>query len=319
MESTTPTIPESLQTGVCPNCGYSLSGLPGVGVCPECGGTYDGNEVVVYGYARGRHANIGNTTPSIALRIVALWIAIIALQSPRFRIDPFSWLIVALLLPQGIYQFFRRKQVTHPGLIQVRIGERGCVQYDDLGGPSVFRDLFWAYGWIFYAAAAIVLALCVREGRIDLSRAGIWIVFLVIFAAIAWVRGVRFRRAMREVREGAIADFNSAYRPLALWKHIKVHSVKPIRSGTYRLKIDTFTKFSRNDVVDAEIRCSEEQAMSLGRLIDGHIRYGHAEIGMRDMSGPIAEQFKSARMTEQELADRLEREDHESRGVPYEH
>jgi hypothetical protein len=38
---------------------------------------------------------------------------------------------------------------------------------------------------------------------------------------------------------------------------------------------------------------------------------------LRDLSGPIAEKVRALRMTEEELAEQLEREDRGTRGVPY--
>ena len=39
---------------------------------------------------------------------------------------------------------------------------------------------------------------------------------------------------------------------------------------------------------------------------------------LRDISGPAYERFLASGMSEDELAERLEREDHAARGVPYE-
>jgi len=38
---------------------------------------------------------------------------------------------------------------------------------------------------------------------------------------------------------------------------------------------------------------------------------------LRDISGPVAQRFAQSGMTEEELSDLLEREDHQARGVPY--
>ena len=38
---------------------------------------------------------------------------------------------------------------------------------------------------------------------------------------------------------------------------------------------------------------------------------------LRDISGDVGQRFAASGMSEEELADRLEREDHAARGVPY--
>ena len=52
-----------LRVEVCPDCGYSLEGLPEEGHCPECGRRYDSSLIVLYGWGRDDHANVGNCTP----------------------------------------------------------------------------------------------------------------------------------------------------------------------------------------------------------------------------------------------------------------
>jgi|GEM_PF-6800655 len=41
---------DPLRLRQCPNCGYSLEGLPASGACPECGSKYSEDEIVLYGW-----------------------------------------------------------------------------------------------------------------------------------------------------------------------------------------------------------------------------------------------------------------------------
>lgn len=41
---------DPLRLRQCPNCGYSLEGLPASGACPECGTKYSEDEIVLYGW-----------------------------------------------------------------------------------------------------------------------------------------------------------------------------------------------------------------------------------------------------------------------------
>ncbi|MDB5334025.1 MAG: hypothetical protein JWP03_5176 [Phycisphaerales bacterium] len=272
-----PSIPASLAPAVCANCGYSLTGLTGTRVCPECGREYDESEVVLHGWARGRHENLGNTKRT---RIVLMlfgsfaWIAVqlpsLALGGTRYDLLIFA---AAMMVPVGLL-LFRRSDSGHPGLIQVRLSDRGCVQYDNLHAPSAIGELARSHGWVVPLVAAIVLLILPRDRMIDPIQFWIWFPLSIIAVPIAWRVSRKFRVKIREVRSGSIADANSVSYNRSPWTDVGSYSLKPARKANYRLRIDTFTKFFGNDVVDAEIACTPEQAESLRDLLDGWIRAG---------------------------------------------
>ncbi len=157
-----PAIPSDLLTKVCPNCAYSLDGLPDTGTCPECGRPYDQSEVILYGWARGRHENISNAKRS---RIVWLLILPFLYEFPQIIFNPvktLTFIVLGVSLPVA-YLLFRRQSSDHPGLIQVRLNNRQCVQYNDLTGPSVIRELLWSHGWLLPLLTMIALLVYVRS------------------------------------------------------------------------------------------------------------------------------------------------------------
>ncbi len=132
---------------VCANCGYSLLGLPNECICPECGKTIDQSEIVLYGNACGKHETAMNARASrlpwvilssVVVSVLYLWTYVIS----SFFHNTKGLLAMGLVLLPPLYLLLRRRQIEHPGLVQIRIGPHGCVQLDDLSGPSIIRDNF---------------------------------------------------------------------------------------------------------------------------------------------------------------------------------
>lgn len=124
---------ESFPPEVCPICAYSLEGLPGEGICPECGNKYDSNELILHGWARGSHATPTNTRgKSLVLSLIpGLWLFNIL---PEWFSGQISARTLALYVSFWVavmsWALFRRKQIDHPGGIQVRMNRLGTLQID---------------------------------------------------------------------------------------------------------------------------------------------------------------------------------------------
>jgi hypothetical protein len=103
-----------------------------------------------------------------------------------------------------------------------------------------------------------------------IEPAGFWIVLAiaVLIAICLWKPSRRFRRAMQEIREGAVADVNAAYCQPTAWLDVGNFSLLPTDSESYRLRIIARSGIFHHDIVDAEIRCTADQAGQLRKMLE---------------------------------------------------
>jgi hypothetical protein len=107
-------------------------------------------------------------------------------------------------------------------------------------------------------------AVCANCGQISGS---FWLLFGVIPEVLAWKSFRRYRRAMKQMREGSIADVNWAFRDLIPWEKLSEFVLSRVDASSQRLRIDFKRRFFPDTLIDAEIRCTQTQADELEKLL----------------------------------------------------
>jgi hypothetical protein len=285
-------IPFSLRLQACPLCGYLLSGSPAEGTCPECGNAYDSSKIVIFGFGRGKHENLltarGSRLIWNMLNILVpalLFIAYAGYFLVHFRLmalmGTLSVPVIFFFLPRlpDLLRLFQRGGVYHPGRVQVRIGNEGFAQYDDLTQWSPIREFFACYLDIAILLILVLIAVVIRctssvSQIISSMSETMWFPAVVILAGMiipTAILSFKYRRGLVKVRDGSALNLNMAIIRPTPWEKASYFLLEHINGESWRLRIPNDAKqVSRS--MDIEITCTPEQSEDLRRYLSSWIR-----------------------------------------------
>jgi hypothetical protein len=257
-------IPECLKTSICPDCGYSLLGLPARSKCPECGRSYNDLEVIIHGDSKSGSCLI-RSVATVAI-IVALFV-IQPSHSQRQLWYGLIFVVLALLLGR---RFFYRWFSHRPARFQIRLSHRGCAQYSNFVEPDTPSAWFLANAWLIPVLVIGIVGLAFARDWIDKDI--FLCCFIVFFTEGLLLRrqSTYFRRALRWLREGYAPDLYLLLVQPTPWYEVSGIRLEPyMPGGRHYFQIERRRwKILIEYPVDVFFRCTDEQASALKSLID---------------------------------------------------
>jgi hypothetical protein len=239
-----------LRLAFCPQCDYSLQGLPDAGTCPECGREYDQAFVVLRGKPTG-----GNS-PAATLWFfagIALLLFVLHLLHPGTLLDPVILLIVGVpLLAMGIALVGSQCSVR-PGEVLLWLSASGIGQQSPLIPGSLSAR---SHRWLGYVSQLVLLfpaAIGLRHNRILLiSMIAFWLGIQLLVRWANWAGLPTIARPAEGVRP--------AMHP---WRIFDEVSFKPLGKNRYRLRARVTNWVRRWTLVSIVIEMPDAHAEQL--------------------------------------------------------
>lgn len=193
---------DPLRLTICPECFYSLHGLPLKGACPECGQQYDQGGVVIYGWPLREAQERVRSGISLWIGwgfLCAVYGAMI--WGDRGR-NPSNWIMLAILGGFPLLRLLQRRLLYAPARLQVSFDASGIRINPKTGDLGFGRRRFIPWRKI-------------GQVRITPHKAGGYLIY-VASPYIAWF--LLLREYLRLVVELTDAQQGALYDRIQAWR-----------------------------------------------------------------------------------------------------
>jgi hypothetical protein len=248
----------------CPQCDYSLKGLPAKGTCPECGRGYDSEFIILRGTPSMNHetgafsrvAVLANFASSISIAIFLLIVHPPVFHNPFILTAGFCWLFWIGFTAVGAF--------TSPqaGRSAVWISPVGIGQ-QSVFDPGSMQGIISR--WAGYLSPLVVVMPMMTFSHIDL-----------ILCAVMAVFGVGLHFFVQRVGRTPSIRLAEGIQPaLHGWGIFDRINLKPLGKNRYRLLARHSSWVKRAYVINIVVEASDTDADALRSLIT---RWSHRTV-----------------------------------------
>lgn len=258
----------------CPDCGYSLVGLPLEGTCPECGQTYAQGTVILRGWGRGRMANF-LTAPTRIFALMSLpWVFALLCAALSLNVSAVTLRVPSFLgfmfmaAFTGIEIAWRANRGVDAPPMQVRLNALGCAQSLNLDRQRDALQILLT--WLMPGVGVAYFAFQVLILKEPIPWALLFFM-IAIGLAVAWTRRRAgkhdWRRYWREPAAVALITKETGAEP-TLWTKVRAVSLQRVGQDRCRLRVFIFGGWTTVEPIDFEFRADDVQIAELERQIE---------------------------------------------------
>ena len=256
---------DPLALTVCPECGYSLEGLPPEGTCPECGESYDQRYVVLFGETPEGMGRNASRAMLVVFAGIAAMIVFMSIREGSLMSRPVIMMTTYLFLYVVIWAA-RRASLKKEILFQVWMNERGFALRRPGSESTLLAKIEQAMPFL---TPLLFLPPFGKNGAVSVAFiVGIVLTFVVLVGLHVLMNRPSKRRQ--------VATGDPRQPTLTGWDGSDSVDVDVIRPGSVRLRVTSRSylgpwKWQEWRAVDAVVRLDTQLAPALRDRMNGWI------------------------------------------------